>query len=365
MKICCVDELNLENKKVFVRIDIDSGSLNNKKILSSKLEICLPTIKYIIDQGAKVVIGTHLGIQNILGNKITSIEEVGLLLSAMLNKDIFFLDEVYNDAFKKLMIDFGPGSVILLENLALLESEIKNNDNFSSFISTKVDYYVNEAITLSNSSLASLYSVLDYFERDKIAIGLNFKYEFENLNIIKNSAKKPFIVIINGKDVSQKVEFLGLLLDKIDKIIVMGIVSNSFNKVVATDFSGNYEKDALYSIKKLISSAKARNLEIIRTGVKASSDKLEIDSNNLEYLLNLIQTARNIIWIGPVEGMSDMEQSFKNSLAFKSTLGNEAYFSLNESSYKNIFDYISTADTVSLDYLVDKPLIVIEKLREL
>ncbi len=362
MKVKTVDELDLENKKVFVRIDIDCGSLENKKILDFKLENCLPTIKYLISENAKVIIGAHIGNSN---NKKYSLEEVGLNLSTLLEKDIVFLDNIFNDSFKKLVVDLPAGSVILLENLVFSSSELNNSEDFPQFISNHIDYYVNEAFSLSDSNFASLNSSLDVLDKEKIAIGLNFKNEYENLRNIKNGLQKPLIIVLNGKEVTKKIEFANKFIEDVDKIVLIADVANSYSKAVGSDFSGNYDKDSLYMVKKLISSAKTRSIEIIKAGAINSSDKFEIPSNDVEYLIKVFSDAKSILWFGPVEGIGDLGPAFVGLEAFVSSIGDEACFSLEGSEYKHLFNYISTSGEAAQDYLKDNDLIVLEKLEEL
>lgn len=362
MKLQSIEQLEFENKKVFVRIDLDSGSIKNKKVLDSKLEICLPTIKYLLDQDAKVIIGTHIGNSK---NDKNSLEEVGLTLSRLLERDIVFLDNILNDAFKKLIVDLHSSSVILLENLIFFENEINNDSVFAEFLSKQVDYYVNESFALSNLNFASLDSVLNIFDSEKIAVGFNFINEYSNLKIIKDSEESPFIIILNGNDVSQKIELATLFIEKVDKIILMGTVANSYSKTLGSDFSGNYDKDSLYLIKQLVSSAKTRNLEIIKIGKINSADKFEIPLNDVEYFTKIISSAKKIVWFGPVEGLGDLEISLKESDAYISSLGDEAYASLKGSENKDLFDYVSTSGNISFEYLKNNSLIVLEKLEEL
>lgn len=362
MNIKTVCDLDLENKKVFVRIDIDSENLENIKVLELKLYNSLPTIKYLVEQGAKVVIGAHIGNSE---NKKNSFEEVGLIFSRKLGKDIVFLDDIFSDAFKKLIVDLPGGSVILLENLSFYESELSDQPDLPDFLSNNVDFYVNEAFSLSAKSYSSLNCILDIFDNEKIAVGINFINEYENLKKIKSSEKKTFLLFLNGSEVSRKIEFANLFIEDIDKIVLIGEVANSYSKALNSDFSGNYDKNAVFIIKKLISSANARDIEIIKTASIDRQDKFKMQLNDVDYLKKIICDATNILWLGPVEGFGDLEAAFEKSKANISAIGKDALFSLHDKESKKCFNFISTSGNLALDFLKDNELSVLEKLKEL
>lgn len=362
LELNVIDEIDVEKKKVFVRIDLDCGNIDNRDVLDIKIQNCLPTLKYLLEKQAKVVIGTHIGSPSGGNNEKYSLESIGINLSEHLEKEVFFVDSIFNDSFKKLLIDLPFGSLILLDNLAFLKKETENNSELAQFLATKIDLYVNEAFSLGDSSYASLNSILDFVEREKVSIGFNFNNEYQQLKRIKNGLQRPAILFLNGKNVEKKIEFAGNFIDEVDAVFLLGEIANTHSKVMSSTFSGEYEKEAYYTLKNFISSAKTRNIKIFKINLNSRGTRFDMPLNDVEYIVKTVSDAATILWLGSVEGIDDLQKAFDSCSGFKCAFGNEASISLSSNSYNRHFDFISTSDQAAIDFLMGNPLKVLEKL---
>src|SRR4051812_2251712 len=198
-----IDDLRLDNQRVFIRVDFNvpldkAGAISNDE----RIRASLPTIKKAISSGARVILGSHLGRPKGKPDAAYSLEPAALRLSELLGQDVYLPDDCIGDAAKKLVSDLRPGQLVMLENLRFHAEEESNDEAFAREIAAFCDVYVNDAFATAHRAHASVVG-LPRLMRDK-AMGYRLRDEVTALARVTDSPDKPFIAILGGAKVSDK-----------------------------------------------------------------------------------------------------------------------------------------------------------------
>ncbi|MEM7008643.1 MAG: phosphoglycerate kinase [Thermodesulfobacteriota bacterium] len=393
MTLPSIAQIDIAEKRVFIRVDFDFPTIgdtsaeNNRKIINA-----LPTIRYALAQNAKVVIASSFGNAKGRYNKKYSLEAVGSILSQSLGTEIYFPDNSIGEAVKKIGTDMQPGQVMLLENLEFQKGEIENSSDYARKLSECADIYVNEAFSLCDHNYASIVSICDYFEN--LCIGFQFENEIKNLESIKNP-QRPFTAILGGSNVLEKLELAEYMLDQVDTVILGGVFANTFLNVLGGETGrSQIEKDAIYRIKRFISSAETRNINLV-----LPQDLLAIkgDLNNYESSFIIsggrlpkdmkvvdigpdaqsdfqsrIEKAKTVLWSGPLgicehdefkKGTEFMARALAESDIFSVIIGQDTIDTALDAVGQEGRSFISYGGQCSVDYLLGKELLGIEAIK--
>lgn len=394
MKIPSIAELDIADKRVLIRVDFDVPLSKDGKVLNeAKILSAIPTIKYALSQQAKVIIASGLGNPKGRYNKKYSLEDVGTILSKMLDAEIFFPDNSIGEAVKKIGSDMLPGQVMLLENLEFQKGELDNSPEFAKKIAECADIYVNEAFALSTEVKASLVSILEYFE--KICVGFQFKKEIENLDRIRNP-ERPFVAVFGGSNVQEKLQIMESMLEYVDTVLVGGVLANTFLNVLGGETGkSKIDKAAIYSVKKFMSSAEIRNIRII-----LPEDIVAIDGDLNNYSSSFIisggrvpedmrvvdigpaaqadfskrlSKAKTILWTGSMgiceipdfkKGTEFLVKSLAESETFNVIIGQDTVDAALESVKKEGQTFISQGGPTALEYVMGNNLSVLEVMEQ-
>ena len=222
------DPLKIIGKKVFVRVDFNISIVNGTIGEDYRIRMSIPTIDYLIKHGCKVILGSHLGRPDKY-SKNYSLEPVAQRLSEMLpNHSVKFVSDCVGSDVNNKISSMNNGDVLLLENLRFHKEEENNDDNFSKELSSFADIYVNDAFSTSHRKHSSTFGTAQYFS-ERYA-GLNLKKEIDYLTMIKDHPIKPFVLIVGGSKIQDKIGALENLLPKADKILIGGAASYTFLK---------------------------------------------------------------------------------------------------------------------------------------
>ncbi len=221
-----VDELKYYGKKVLMRVDFNV-SLDNKGIIGEdyRIRMTIPTIEYLTRKGARLILMSHLDRPTYHDSKYT-LRPVAKRLSEIIpaNK-VKFVDQSVGPVVQKVVDKMENGDILLLENLRFHEEEVTNDLEFSKKLASLADIYVNDAFSTSHRRHASTYGAPNLFDT-KVA-GLNLKKEVEYLSMIRDSPEKPFILVVGGVKIKDKIGALENLLPKADKLLVGAKTGNS------------------------------------------------------------------------------------------------------------------------------------------
>ncbi|MBF0483621.1 MAG: phosphoglycerate kinase [Candidatus Omnitrophica bacterium] len=314
-----VKDLNLKGKKVIVRCDFNVP-LDEKLNITDDRRITesLPTIKFILEQKpAKLILMSHLGRPEGQVVPEMSLKPVAARLEKLLNQKVLMLDDCVGDKVKSA-IGASKETVVLLENLRFYKAETKNDPEFSKKLADLADVYVNDAFGTAHRAHASTEGITHYL---KSAAGFLLEKEIKYLGLAVENPVRPFVVILGGKKVSDKIMLIENLLSKANKIIVGGGMAYTFLKAQGVSIGKSIcENDKLDLAKGLLEKAKAAGVEIVLSedylvvqdfgkpetkkyvagNIDADWEAIDIGPKTIEKFKKVIMSAKTIVWNGPM-----------------------------------------------------------------
>lgn len=388
-----VRDIDVSGKKVFVRVDFNVP-LNNGQIRDTRrVDSSLPTINYLRDQGAKVILASHLGKPQGADPEL-SLAPVAQLLSEKLEAPVLFHSSpaVVDDEVRKLVDSMEDGDVLLLENTRYDEGETKNSPELAEKFASLADIFVNDAFgtahrahTSNNGAAKLMSSQVSGFLIEK-----ELKYFYEALD----KPERPFLAILGGAKVSDKIKVIENLLDKVDEIVVGGAMAYTFMRALGHEIGNSLVEDDMVDFaKKVLKMAEEKDIDFHLPVDFAVADKfenvpatytegrdigegyegLDIGPNTIENFKEVIDRARTIVWNGPV-GVFEMTNYALGTSAVAKALadnpgitiigGGDSAAAISELGLDDKMSHISTGGGASLELLEGKELPGISILEE-
>ena len=314
-----------KGKNVFVRVDfnvpinIETDSIRE----DYRIRRALPTIDFLIDAGAKIILGSHLGRPKGKVVKDLSLQIVSNRLSELIDKEVLFVEDFIGGGLSKQLDDLPNGSVVMLENLRFHEAETENDPAFSIELAKLADVYINEAFGTSHRAHCSTYGMTKDFV-DKIS-GFLVDKELSFVSKMMETPEHPFLVIIGGSKIKDKISALGNLLDRADKIIVGGGAAYTFLKAQNINIGNSiYEKEMLswvedvyakykdkivLPIDHVISKDFNKTSQCLISDIEIPDDHMALDigPKTIELFNSVIKGPGYIFWNGPM-GVFEFDQ---------------------------------------------------------
>jgi phosphoglycerate kinase len=359
-------------KRVFCRLDLnvpmnDTGEITD----DTRIRAALSTITYLVEKGAKLVLASHLGRPKGKARADLSLEPIAARLHELLEREIIFVHDCIGDGIKKLISELKPGSIMMLENLRFHSNEEKNEDSFAKLLAQNIDVYVNDAFGAAHRPHASVQAITK-FVPFKYA-GFLIQKEMANLSRLTASPQKPFVAILGGAKVSDKIGVIAQLLGKIDTLIIGGAMAYTFLKAKGVEIGrSRYEENKLQMANMILQKASSLGVEvllptdhIIESGLTVSimnPDDIGIDigPGSLTKFERAIHFAKTIFWNGPV-GRFELETGFAGTLgiakaiaeskAFSVVGGGDSIAALHKAGLADQISHISTGGGASLEYI--------------
>lgn len=380
-------DFDFKGKRVLVRCDFnvpldDEGNITD----DTRIRASLSTIKYLIDQDAKVILMSHLGRPKGQPNKKYSLEPVAKRLSELLNKEVIFLqdDEVVSNAVKKRVEALEDGDVALLENTRFRKEEEKNDENFSKELASLGDIYVNDAFGTSHRAHASNVGVSTYLPS---AVGFLVEKEVSVMGKALEDPERPFIAILGGAKVSDKIGVIENLINKVDTVIIGGGMAFTFLKAKGYEIGKSLlEEDKIELAKGLIEKANEKNVKLMlpvdvvvakefkndteyRTvsvdSIPEDMMGLDIGEETVKLFTEEVKNGKTIVWNGPM-GVFEMDNFAKGTYAIAKAMaeseaitivgGGDSASAVEKSGYADKMTHISTGGGASLEFLEGKVL---------
>lgn len=393
-------KFDLNNKKVLVRCDFNVPLDRKGNILDNfRIKKSLPTIKYLLEKKAKIILISHLGRPNKSKNtkfnfQKYSLRPVALEIEKLLKQKINFLEDCIGIEVEKEVKKMKSKDIIFLENLRFYREEEGNNKNFSKKLAKLGDIYVNNAFACCHREHSSIIGIPKFLLS---APGFLVEKEINVFSSIISESKRPLVVIIGGIKISTKIEVIKTLLKDTDNLIIGGEIANSILQIkgiCVRDFAQDIKPGVKKEIKKInIGNPKLHlpldaviSLKDIKLGVKndylregaigtlKENEKIyDIGNESIKIFSKIIKEARTIIWNGPLglyeeklfqKGTKEIAKAIvKNSSSFKVVGGGETNFALAQLGLRKNFDYVSTGGGAMLELLIGKKLPGIEALK--
>jgi len=371
-------DIKVSGKKVLVRCDFnvpfkDGAISDQNRIISA-----LPTIKHLLASGAKVILCSHLG----KGAKGDTLAPVAVALEAHLGKKVTFADdgEVVGQKTKDLVANMGDGDIILLQNTRFSGGETTNCAIFSKELASLSDCFVFDAFGTAHRAHASTVGVTEFLKES--AVGFLVEKELKFLGEAIDNPQRPFVAILGGAKVSDKINVIANLLDKVDTLIIGGGMAYTFIKAMGHEIGASLlEEDKIEYAKKMLAEAKEKNVSlllpidtIIAKEFKNDAEAFSVDIENIKegyigvdigaktiaHFEAALRGAKTVIWNGPM-GVFEMENFAKGTKHIAKTLseigavtiigGGDSAAAVNILGYGDKMSHISTGGGASLKFL--------------
>ena len=263
MKKLSINDLNLKDKKVLVRVDFNVPLDENLKVTDDiRIVSSLPTIKKIISDGGKAILMSHLGRPKGKVNPKYSLKPAAEKLGELLGKEVTLVPDCIGGEVKQIVDNMKVGDVVLLENLRFHEEEEKNDPGFAKQLSEFGEVYINDAFGSAHRAHASTEGVTKYI--DKCAAGYLMQKELEYLGSAVSSPAKPYCAILGGAKISGKIDVINNLLDKVDSMLIGGGMAFTFFKAQGKEIGKSLlEEEKLELAKELLEKVKGMNVKFL------------------------------------------------------------------------------------------------------
>jgi len=380
-------DLDVKGKRVLVRCDFNVPLDENGNITDDRrIRSSLPTINYLIENDAKVILMSHLGRPKGEPNPKLTLAPVAKRLSELLGKEVIFAkdDRVVSDEVKEIVSNMKEKDVVLLENTRYRKEETKNEENFAKELASLGDLYVNDAFGTCHRAHASNVGVSNYLPS---AVGFLVEKEITVMGEALENPERPFVAILGGAKVSDKIGVIENLLDKVDSILIGGGMSYTFLKAQGYEIGTSIvELEKLELANELMNKAKEKNVKLMLPvdvvvakefkndtefktvsidEIPADMMGMDMGQKSIEMFSDEIRKAKTVIWNGPM-GVFEMENFKKGTEAIAKVMaeidattivgGGDSASAVEKAGLSSKMTHISTGGGASLEFLEGKVL---------
>ncbi|MFD1739399.1 phosphoglycerate kinase [Bacillus salitolerans] len=375
-----VRDVDVKGKRVFCRVDFNVPMRDGEVTDDTRIRAALPTIQYLVEQGAKVILASHLGRPKGTVVEELRLDEVAKRLSNLLGKQVYKADEAYGEEAELGISKLEDGDVLLLENVRFYPGEEKNDPELSKEFAKLADVYVNDAFGTAHRAHASTAGIAEYLPS---VAGFLMEKELEVLGKALSNPDRPFTAIIGGAKVKDKIGVIENLLDKVDNLIIGGGLAYTFIKAQGHDVGQSLlEEDKIDLARSFIEKAKEKgvnfympidtvvadefssdaNVKVVSVdSIPSEWQGLDIGPETREIYEKVISESKLVIWNGPM-GVFEMEafengtKSVAQALAHASNTytvigGGDSAAAVEKFNLADQMDHISTGGGASLEFM--------------
>ncbi len=388
-----IKDLSLKGKKVLLRVDFNVPMKDGKITDDNRIIAALDTIKYIVEKGGKLILFSHLGkVKTEEDKKTKTLRPVAKRLSELLEKDVLFIDKTRGKELEDAINNMKDSDVLLFENTRFEKGETKNEKELGEYWASLGDVFVNDAFGTAHREHASNVGIASNLDS---AVGFLMEKEIKFIGGVLENPIKPFVAILGGAKVSDKINVINHLMNISTKILIGGGMAYTFLKAKGYNVGKSLlEEDKIELAKEIMDNAKAKNVELLlpvdavvskefsndsefRTchieGIQEDEMGLDIGLKTIELFKSALEGSKTVIWNGPmgVFEFSNYAVGTKEICRMLATLdattiigGGDSAAAAISMGYKDDFTHISTGGGASLKYLEGKELPGISSIKD-
>ena len=384
-----IRDIDLKGKKVFVRCDFNVPMDEHQNITDNRrIVAALPTIKYLIDQKCKIILCSHLGRPKGEFKPEFSLAPVGKELSRLLGQEVLMTKDVIGDSAKTMAANLKEGQVMLLENVRFHREETDNDPEFAKQLASMAEVYVNDAFGTAHRAHASTEGIAHYLPA---VSGFLIEKELKFLGDALNNPKRPFVAILGGAKVSDKIGVIGNLLEKVDTLMIGGGMAYTFFKAQGYNVGNSLcEPDKCDLALSLMEKAKEKGVKLMLpvdtvigkefkpdtesktvawTDIPDGWEGFDIGEKTIEMFKEELKTAKTVVWNGPLGlfefdkfavGTNEIAKALAEIDATTIIGGGDSAAAVEKAGLADKMTHISTGGGASLEFLEGKKLPGIE-----
>ncbi|MBY0555316.1 phosphoglycerate kinase [bacterium] len=387
-----VRDFEMAGKTVFLRLDLNVPLDGTKITDETRITASLPTINYCLEKGAKLILASHLGRPKSAKDKQFSLEPVAKRLTELLSRDVVLMEEPSSEGVKHILYGNMKNEIILLENLRFDEGETENKNDLALYWASYSDIYINDAFGASHRAHASIHAFPEIMKNK--GIGFLIEKEIKMLDSLTDNPKRPYIAILGGAKISDKIEVIEKLIDIVDGFVIGGAMAYTFLKAKGVPVGKSLvEADKVKYAKEMIQRMEARNKtmllpvdHIVSTEFGNVENKkvttsaviednymgLDIGPQTIKNYTAALSEAATVFWNGPMgvfenkafcEGTFAVAKALAESKGVKIVGGGDSAAAAEASGFADKMTHISTGGGASLEYLQGEKLPGLEILR--
>ena len=378
-----IRDIDVNGKKVFIRVDFNVPMDENQNITNDKrIRATLPTLNYLLENNAAIILACHVGRPK--GQRVPelSVKPIVARLSELLGKEVKYAEDCVGEAAEKAAADLKPGEVLLLENLRYHNEETKNDPEFAKQLASLADVAVDDAFGVSHRAHASNVGIAQYIE---VVGGFLIEKEIQFIGKALSNPERPFVAIIGGAKVSDKIGVISNLLEKADAVVIGGGMANTFLAAQGKGIGSSlFEEEKLPLAKELLAKAEEKGVKVFLPAEVVVADKFAADANHKTVSVDevpadwmildnkfskecqeALENAKTIVWNGPMgvfefdafaHGTEDIAHAVAESTGISIVGGGDSIAALKKTGLSDKITHISTGGGATLEFLEGKPM---------
>ena len=378
-----IRDIDVNGKKVFIRVDFNVPMDENQNITNDKrIRATLPTLNYLLENNAAIILACHVGRPK--GQRVPelSVKPIVARLSELLGKEVKYAEDCVGEAASKAAADLKPGEVLLLENLRYHNEETKNDPEFAKQLASLADVAVDDAFGVSHRAHASNAGIAQYVE---VVGGFLIEKEIQFIGKALSNPERPFVAIIGGAKVSDKIGVISNLLEKADAVVIGGGMANTFLAAQGKGIGSSlFEEEKLPLAKELLAKAEEKGVKVFLPSEVVVADKFAADANHKTVSVDevpadwmildnkfskecqeALENAKTIVWNGPMgvfefdafaHGTEDIAHAVAESTGISIVGGGDSIAALKKTGLSDKITHISTGGGATLEFLEGKPM---------
>ena len=388
-KVPTLAELDVDQRRVFLRVDFNVPMENGKITDDNRITAALPTIRYLRERGCRVIIGSHLGRPSGVDLSL-SLEPAAARLAELLGDDVLFAHDIVGDDVESMTKELVPGGVMMLENLRFHPGEKGGDEDFAKSLARLGDVYVNDAFGAMHRGETSIAAIVAHFET--AGVGLLVGKELEALGRCLQGAARPYVGILGGSKVSDKIAVIESLLSRVDALIVGGAMAYTFLKAQGHEVGkSRVEADKLALAARLLERCADKNVtlhlpidHVVNTGLDSTTPPeivtaigadqmgLDIGPESVRAFAAVIASAQTVFWNGPMGvfereayagGTKGVAESVAACSGYTVIGGGDSAAAAAKFGLAERFTHVSTGGGASLEFIEGKDLPGVKAIR--